>query len=410
MFDPLSSAFADNPYAIYKQLALMDKPYYFADHDMWLLSRYDDVSEIALHPNSVRSLVGIATPTELAEQQRKANWHDMPYHQRFVQFSLLDSDGETHRRLRGQLFRSFTAKKLAGLEEAIQGFVDQLIDRLQHKQKIDFVADFAAHIPGYVIGLLLGTPPEDCTQLREWSEKIVQYFDVDRSNQRKQIAETATQEFYQYLLDLKQQRIEKPENDLISRMIEDQELGLYSDDEFISTCMLILMAGHGSTIDVLSSGMHTLLKFPATIQRLRDDLSLLPNAIQEMFRYESPLPFFHRHVLKEVQIRGHHFPAGTTFGLLYGAANRDPLQFENPDQFNIDRTRNSHLAFGRGVHSCLGNHLARLNMKIIFTTLLDRFSDFELIDEPHYKPGLSIRGPRSLNIAWALNQRLLDNN
>jgi cytochrome P450 len=327
----------------------------------------------------------------------------MPYHQRFVQFSLLDSDGEIHQRLRGQLFKSFTAKNLAGLEEAIQDFVDQLINRLQHKQKIDFVADFAAHIPGYVIGLLLGTPAEDCTQLREWSEKIVQYFDVDRSNQRKQIAETATQEFYQYLLDLKQQRIEKPENDLISRMIKDQALGYYSDDEFISTCMLILMAGHGSTIDVVSSGMHTLLKFPATMQRLRDDLSLLPNAIQEMFRYESPLPFFHRHVLKEVQIRGHHFPAGTTFGLLYGAANRDPLQFENPDQFNIDRTRNRHLAFGRGVHLCLGNQLARLNMKIIFTTLLHRFSDFELIDEPNYKPGLSIRGPQSLNIAWTPN-------
>ena len=163
--------------------------------------------------------------------------------------------------------------------------------------------------------------------------------------------------------------------------------------------MLILMAGHGSTIDVLGSGMHTLLKHPDAIDQMRAAPEIIPTAIQEMFRYEPPLPFFHRHALEDVTIRGQEFAKGTTFGLLYGAANRDPNQFENPDQFQIDRTPNRHLAFGQGAHLCLGNHIARQNMKVIFETLLREFKDFSLIDENvSYKRGLSVRGVEALNI------------
>jgi len=395
-FDPLSASFADNPYRVYDQLRSQDKPYYFADQDMHLLSRFDDISMVTLHPKAVRSLIGYVSPEELAAAQRKANWHDMPYHQRFVQCSMLDSDGEKHERLRSHLFKSFTPKSVSNLEPLIQKFVDTLLDQLSSHDQIDFVADFAAHIPGYAIGQLLGVPADDCTRLRIWSELVVQYFDVNRTDERKRIAENATKEFYEYLTELKQQRRKKPKPDLISQMIEDESQGVYSEDEFISACMLILMAGHGSTIDVLSSGMLTLLNFPDAMRSLREDSSLIPTAIQEIFRYEPPLPFFHRHVLSDIEIRGHFYPAGTTFGLLYSAANRDPKQFENPNKFDISRKPNRHLSFGRGLHLCLGNHLARLNMKIIFNTLWQRFSEIQLLEKPAYKRGLSVRGPESL--------------
>lgn len=399
-FDPLSADFAADPYRFYSTLREQVKPYYFATQGMWLLSRFDDISQVTLHPKAVRSLIGIVSPDQLAREQRKANWHDMPYHERFVQCSMLDSDGDKHSRLRSQLFKSFVPKNVGGLEPSIQNFVDELLDELQNHDSIDFVDDFAAHIPGYAIGRLLGAPTEDCSQLREWSELIVQYFDINRTDERKNLAETATREFYEYLTALKRQRLKNPQNDLISSMIQDQANGVYSDDEFISACMLILMAGHGSTIDVLATGMHTLLKFPDAMHGLRHDASLLPTAIQEMFRYEPPLPFFHRHVLEDIEIRGHHFPAGTTFGLLYSAANRDPAAFENPNEFDISRSPNRHLSFGRGVHLCLGNHLARLNMNVIFQTLWRRFSKIELLDEPVYKPGLSVRGPESLHVRF----------
>lgn len=398
-FDPLSPAFARDPYATYAHLRERDEPFWFADQDMFLLSRYEDVAAIATNPAMLRSLAGIESESEAKERQRRANWHDMPYHERVVQFSLLDSDGAIHRRLRRQIFGEFSVRALAPLEVDIQSFVDGLLDESADQPEIDFIADFAAHVPGHVIGRLLGAPAEDAAQLREWSEQVVRFFDVDRSDTKKQIAETATREFHHYLEDLKAERARAPIDDLISKMIGEERAGHYTGDELISTCMLILMAGHGSTIDVLGSGMHTLLTHSNATARLRADPSLLPNAIQEMFRYESPLPFFHRHATEDVAIRGRHFPAGTTFGLLYGAANRDPRQFDAADTFDIDRTPNRHLAFGLGAHLCLGNNLARLNMRIIFETLLRRFEVIELAaDEITYKPGLSVRGPEALPI------------
>ncbi|MFT5138219.1 MAG: cytochrome P450, partial [Arenicella sp.] len=373
VLNPLSSAFAQDPYSVYTELQAMQEPYYYADLDMLLLSRFSDVSEVALNPNMVRSLVGHRSPAQLSELQRKANWHEMPHHERFVQFSLLDSDGVTHQRLRKLVFGAFTGRSLASLEADIQCLIDDLLDACEAKQTIDFIEDFAAHIPGLVIGKLLGVPEADAPQLRLWSEQIVQFFDVDRSDEKKRIAETATHEFYDYLTSLKRSRKVAPRDDLISKMIADETQGCYAEDEFISTCMLILMAGHGSTIDVLGSGMHTLIQQTEAMSALRADQSLMPSAIQEMFRFESPLPFFHRHAIKDVTIRGQHYPAGTTFGLLYGAANRDPEAFDKPNDFNISRRPNRHLAFGRGVHLCLGNHLARLNMKLIFSSLLARF-------------------------------------
>lgn len=400
-FDPLSQAFAADPYTVYRQMREAGEPFYFEGQNMWMLSRYDQVLAVATDPHMVRALEGIRPPEEIAEWQRRANWHDMPYHERVVQFSLLDSDGPVHRRLRKLIFGAFTNDSIAGLEPVVQGWVDHLLDNLEDRDTIDFIGDFAAHIPGYVIGQLLGAPAEDRVQLRLWSEQIVQFFDVDRSNERKQIAEKATRDFYHYLTALKAKRAAEPRDDLISKMLRDEAAGHYSQDEFISTCMLVLMAGHGSTIDVLGSGMHTLIRHPSTLESLKHDLSKLPVAIQEIFRYEPPLPFFHRHATKDVKVGGRFFPAGTTFGLLYGAANRDPVQFADPDLFDIERTPNRHLAFGGGAHLCLGNSLARLNMKVIFASLLQRFETIELVDEDVvYKRGLSVRGPKALPIRW----------
>lgn len=397
MFDPFSEGFAADPYAVYKELRQEGGFHYFERSNIWMLSRYGDIADLATNPAMARVLTGYEDPEEAERRKRAANWHDMPFHERVVQFSLLDSNGEIHRRLRTLLFGKFKTREISPLEPVVHEFVEGLIGELQEDKVFDFVEDFAAHVPGYVIGHLLGVPAEDAPQLRLWSEQIVQYFDLDRSDERKKIAETASREFYHFLADLKAERLKNPRDDLISQMIEDEAKGLYVGDEFISTCMLILMAGHGSTIDVLGSGLHTLLKNPDTLQRLRQGKDLWPAAIEEMFRFEPPLPFFHRHALEEVEIAGRMFPAGTTFGFLYASANRDPDQYEAPEKFNIDRRPNRHLAFGIGEHLCLGNNLARMNMRIIYQSLFKAFSEIELAEaQPEYKRGLSVRGPVAL--------------
>ncbi|MBS8258997.1 cytochrome P450 [Roseibium polysiphoniae] len=400
-FDPLSPDFARDPYPFYAALREAPGLTYFEDFDIWLAARFEDVGEIALHPAMVRSLEGLVSPEEIAEQKRAGNWHDMANHSRFVQFSLLDSDGAVHDRLRKQVFKLFTPKMVNTLRGEIQTYVDGLIDSLSDRKEIDFVEGLAAHVPGHIIGRVLGVPDADCPQLRVWSENIVQFFDIDRSDARKELAERNTTEFFHYLQGLKAERLKAPKDDLMSAMIVAEQAGMMNEDEFFSTAMLILMAGHGSTIDVLGSGLHALLKFPDEMQRLRQGPGLMKTAVQEMFRYESPLPFFHRYTTEEVQIAGQSFPAGTKFGVLYGSANRDPAQFPDADRFDVARAPNWHIAFGRGAHFCLGNHLARLDMDIIFSALLKRFSSIELTDpEPIYKPGLSVRGPASLGIRW----------
>ncbi|EEE44823.1 cytochrome P450 [Roseibium alexandrii] len=401
-FNPLSDAFAQDPHPFYAALRAKEGLTYYEDFDVWLAARFDDVSEIVMSEHMVRSMEHIASAEEIEKQKRDGNWHDMPHHSRFVQFSLLDSDGDVHDRLRKQVFKLFTPVMVNKLRDEIQAYVDSLVDGLADHAEIDFIEDLAANVPGHIIGRILGVPDADCPQLRIWSENIVQYFDIDRSDKRKELAERNTTEFYHYLSDLKRQRETAPKDDLISMMIEAQKAGQMNEDEFISTAMLILMAGHGSTIDVLGSGMHALLKFPDQMQRLRDDQSLMKTAVQEMFRYESPLPFFHRYVTQEMEVCGQRFERGTKFGVLYGSANRDPKQFPNADTFDVGRSPNWHIAFGRGAHFCLGNHLARLDMDIIFSTLLRRFSRIELAAEDvRYKRGLSVRGPDALKIRWS---------
>lgn len=399
-FKPLSPEFAKDPYPSYDILRSQKPLPYFADFDMWLVSRFRDVTDVVMNRRMVRTPESFLSAEQVAAQKRRENFHDMPFHSRFVQFSLLDSEGEVHLRLRKIVFNMFTAAFVEGLRSDIQAFVDGRIDALMDRREIDFVEDLASQVPGHVIGRILGIPSQDCPGLRAWSENIVQYFDIDRSDERKALAEATTEEFYNYLNVIKAERREAPQEDLISKLLQAEIDGLINEDEFISTCMLMLMAGHGSTIDALGSGMHTLLRFPDQMLRLRRDPSLIDTAVQEMFRYESPLPFMHRYTTEDIELNGQTFRKGAKFGLLYGSANRDPEQFERADSFDIGRKPNRHLAFARGAHFCMGNHLSRLDMEIIFTTLLRRFSDISLAeDEPEYRRGLSVRGPKSLRIA-----------
>lgn len=399
-FEPLSGKFSADPYPTYAALRELDHPYYYEDVDTWMLTKMADVEAVALNKTMVRSNEELLNEDERRERQRKMNWHDMPNHERFVQFNLLESEGETHDRLRKVVFREFTPVMIAKQRGAIQSFVDKLLAQMGDRREMEFVGEFASHVPGHIIGCILGVPDDDCPQLRHWSEEVVRFFDVGRDDDDKNRAERATSEFYEYLLSLLVKREKSPQDDLLSRLIRHRNNGSLNQDELISTAMLILMAGHGSTIDVLGSGMHALMKFPDQHAKLRDDPSLIKTAVQEMFRYESPLPYFHRFATEDTKVGGQMFKAGTRFGLLYGAANRDPARFENPNMFDAARNPNRHLAFGGGAHFCLGNHLARLDMDVIFSTLNERFSRIELIDQtPEYKRSLSVRGPKSLRIA-----------
>lgn len=398
-FDPQSAQFARDPYPSYAALRAEPGPRYHAAMDTWLLSRHAEVDAAACDPRLVRGMETFLGPDEIADRRRAAGWHDMPKHQRFVQTNLLESDGATHRRLRLLVLGAFTRSRVARHRSMIEGCVDGLLDALLAQREFDFIADLAAHVPGHIIGNVLGVPAADCPQLRVWSEDVVQFFDLGRTADDKARAERATTEFADYLQTLIRERRGQPRDDLLSTLVAGQGAGRLDETELIATCMLILMAGHGSTIDVLGTGLLALLRHPQQLARLRSEPGLIHTAVQEMFRYESPLPFFHRFASEPVELCGRSFPAGTRFGLLYGAANRDPRAFPEPDCFDIARTPNRHVAFGRGAHLCLGNQLARLDMEVIFTRLLARTRAIEgSSDAPAFRVGLSTRGLLSLPV------------
>lgn len=399
MLQPNSQDFARDPHSVYAQLRAREEPFYLEEFGGWVFSRFNDVQALALCPQMVRGAEAFMTPGEIAAEQRSKGWHDMPAHERFVQTNLLESDGPTHRRLRGAVFKAFTRQYVERHRGMVQAYADRMVNAALEQRQIDFVTDIALHMPGHIIGTVLGVPEDDCAQLRIWSENVVQFFGLERSEDDKALAERATSEFHFYLADLIKARRQNPKEDLLSILIAAQNAGELDETELIATAMLILMAGHGSTIDVMGSGCHALLMHPEQIALLRSDRGLMASAIQEMFRYDTPLPFFHRYAATDVEVAGYLIPKGIKVGLLYAAANRDEAAFENAHQFDIARSPNRHLSFGMGAHLCLGNNLSRLDMEVLFNTLLSRTKAIQLKTESvTYKTGISVRGPVALPV------------
>ena len=399
-FAPYSRTFSRDPYPVYARLRQEQPIFYHEEWGAWIFSKYEDINKLLVDKRLGRTLDHISSEAEIAAYREKHQWAAAPMHSKYVKVSIIDSEGLLHERLRKAVFKVFTVGGVDHLTDDIQRIVDRQIDAIASREAFDFIEDFVAPIPGLVIGRVLGVPDAECAQLRTWSENIVQFFEPERTDAHRVLAEQATVEFADYLSSLMEQRKQSPQKDLISQMIDwrdgDDRL---SDDELVSTCMTILMAGHGSTIDVAGNGLLALLCHPRQMSALRQEPSLMKTAIQEMFRYDPPLPYFHRYALEDMTYKGWEFKKGAMLGFLYASANRDEKQFDDADNFDIRRSPKRHLAFGGGTHHCLGNHLARLNMSIIFNSLLQRFPDLELgadVGELEYRLGCSSRGLLSL--------------
>lgn len=400
-FDPLAPGFGADPWPAYDRLRAQPGLPFWAGFDGHLAARMADVRAIALDRRMVRDPAAFAPPEQVRAMQVAGNFHDMPFHERYVQTSMLDTDGPDHDRLRRAVFPFFTKTRLEGLRGFVTDWVAAALDRLIPQGRIDFTADLAAHLPGQVIGHLIGTDPDLAPQMTRWSDDVVSYFDIDRTATKKARAEEATRLFAELLEDLHAERAARPRDDLMSAMIEAERAGLMTHDELIATIMQILHAGHGSTIDVLGSGLVALLEHPDQAALLRAEPGLMPQAVQEMFRFAAPLPFFHRYASEDLTICGRDWPRGTKFGLLYSAANRDPEAFDAPARFDVRRRPNVHLAFGTGVHVCLGNNLARLNMEVLFAALLERAPGMAGDGPVRWKAGLQAHGPVSLPLRLA---------
>jgi cytochrome P450 len=271
-----------------------------------------------------------------------------------------------------------------------------LLDRLADRSEFDLLAEFAGPLPVEVIAELLGVPVTDRHLLRPWSNAIVKMYEYDRPAALEAAARLACDEFDAYLRWLAGQRRAEPRDDLVSGLVVAEGL---SEDELVANCILLLNAGHEASVNTLGNGMLGLFRHPAELARLRADPdTLLPTAVEELIRYDSPLQLFERTAYDDIEVGGVTVRSGQKIAALLGSANRDPAVFADPARTDVGRDPNPHLGFGAGLHFCLGAPLARLELTVSLPTLLRRMPRLELAEEPDYHPNFVIRGLRSLRV------------
>ncbi len=401
-FGACDSAFTADPYPVYARLR-ESTPIFRADRlGMTMFTRYEDVRGLVLDARLGRSLDHVSDPGEVAQRRHALGWGRLPDYDRYVRVNLLETEGADHARVRRLVAAAFSPRRIRDLRGGIRQRVERLIDTRLPDRRMDFVADMAAPLPVQVIAELLGWPDEEQQRLRPWSARIVRLYEKDHSAEDEIRAEEATREFAARLAALAEARRAEPRDDLVSALVAVSDQGdVLTRDELISICMLLLNAGHEATANAAGNGLWALLRHPDELARLQQDPALLPSAVEEMLRYDAPLQLFHRYVLEDLERGGVELTRGEMIGLLYGSANRDREVFERADEFDVGRSPNRHLAFGAGTHFCLGAQLARLELGVLFETLLSRLPMLRLDGEPpRYRRGLVFRGLESLNVRW----------
>ncbi|MGW1888747.1 cytochrome P450 [Streptomyces sp. NPDC002004] len=322
---------------------------------------------------------------------------------------FLRLDDPEHHRLRTIAMRPFGPPHSPGRMDAMRGEItritEELIESIRDREQIDIVDDFAYPLPVTVICRLLGVPHEDEPKFREWTDVLVASADIgagEGSEQRQKAAVQAQQEMGLYLLGLADQRRGRPADDMLSAFINEPDPALrLTPDELAETAILLLIAGHETTVNLITNGVLTLLRRPDQLDRLRREPELMPRAVEELLRYEPPVHMRERFPLVDVDFAGTTLPRGSTVIVALASGNRDPKRFHDPDVFDPTRPDNEHLGFCSGVHICFGGPLARLEAQTALSALLPRLGAAALVqDPPPYRTNAMLRGPRHLPVTF----------
>ncbi|WP_328969338.1 cytochrome P450 [Streptomyces sp. NBC_00239] len=395
-FDPWSAAFVADPYPAYRELRGQGRALWCEATGQWLIPHYADVSALLRDRRLARTYLhrfGHEEFGQVAPPPQHEPFHVLNGH------GLLDLEEPDHGRVRRLVAKAFTPRTVERLAPAVHRMAGELAGRLFADGGGDLLSTVAEPLPVAVIAELLGIPEGDRGLLRPWSAAICGMFELKPDEATAERAVRACVEFDGYLRGLIAERRRDPGEDLISALIAaHDEGGRLSEQEMVSTCVLLLNAGHEATVNTTANGWWTLFRHPQQLAALRaDPAAVLSTAVEELMRFDTPLQMFERWVLDEIEVGGTVLPRGSEVALLFGSANRDPARFARPDELDLVRTDNPHITFGAGIHYCLGAPLARLELAASFGALLaaDR-PPLRLVREPQWQEGYVIRGLREL--------------
>ncbi|WP_430910732.1 cytochrome P450 [Methylobacterium sp. sgz302541] len=318
---------------------------------------------------------------------------------------LIFRDPPDHDSLRAFVMEQFTVARVRAQHASVARLVDDLLDRLRGRDRICLVSDFSYPLPVAVICDLIGVPEEDEPQFQAWATQLATALepDVRHGEESRAAIVAAFDAISAYMRALIKEKRRHPTDDMLSGIIHAKGANGSGMGEFdlISTAILLLVAGHETTVNLITNGMLTLLRHPDELERLKADPERAPRLIEEVLRYDPPVHFRTRRALGDIEIGGTTIPKDANVVLLFAAGSRDPARFTDPDRFDPDRSGNEHFGFGGGLHYCMGAPLARIEAEIALVALCRRMVSPRLIQDPPYRPGASLRGPEQLEIGIA---------
>jgi pimeloyl-[acyl-carrier protein] synthase len=394
VYNPLLPEFHANPYPFYRRLREED-PVHASPLGIWVLTRYEDAVMVLRDARFGRE--GIAELQEArlgAARARPKNSRDM-----------LFRDPPDHTRLRSLVSRAFTPRVVEEMRPHIQEIVDGLLDRVEGSGGMDVIEDLAYPLPVRVICEMLGVPISDQEVFRQWSADIARSLDAalfpadSGVGTRGQEASDALKEYFRSLIAVRRKH---PQPDLLSGLIAAEEQGdKLTEAELLSTCVLILIAGHETTVNLIGNGLLALLGNPDQLRALANDPGLIQTGVEELLRYDGPVQRTSRMTMADVEIGGKKIAKDSVVVAAIGAANRDPAVFADPERLDVARKDNRHIAFGFGIHFCLGASLARIEGQVAIGTLLRRMPALKLVsDIPEWRESSVLRGLKTLPITF----------
>jgi cytochrome P450 len=385
-----------NPYPLYHKLRSEDPVHWDRFLHTWVVTRYPDVL------NVLHSFSADRTPTP--EQLTAMGLSGLNAIAQVMVKQMLFMDAPAHTRLRGLASVAFTPQKVRKLKGHIQEIANTLLDRVQARGEMDIIADFAAPLPAIVTAEMLGVPTEDHSDLKKWSADFAEMLGNFQHNPDRipRVLESTNNLTNYFGNAIAKMRTHPREGLIHSFMTAELEGDRLSEEEIIANCVVTMVGGQETTTNLIGNGLLTLMQNPDQLARLRDDAALVPSAVEELLRYESPSQHTGRIAREDVEIGGKQIRKGQAVMAIMAAANRDPERFPQPDELILDRADNKHLAFGWSSHFCFGAPLARMEGQIAFETILRRLSNLEVAPGPlTWRTNSGLRGLTALPVRFA---------
>jgi pimeloyl-[acyl-carrier protein] synthase len=388
----ISDEFLDDPYPLLRQLRTEEPVYWSESIGGWILTRYDDIvptfRDVAHFTNHGRFAKAVEYLPSEARQKLA------PFENHYRQKNLLQSDPPDHTRLRALIVKVFNANSIEAMRPMIRKVVNEVVDRVESRRQMDVIRDLAFPLPFGILGSIMGVPNTDQDRVKFWADELLLFQGVNRPPEaillRSQAALLAMRS---YLTDLVNEKRLNPGDDLISQLVAVEAEGTrLTEQELVSTCVQMLGAGHETTTSLIGNGLYLLLSHPQSWKKLRQNPSLLNSAIEEILRYESPVARQPRLIKGDVELGGKTLLDGQVAFQMLNAANRDPDYFPDPDTFDIERQNNKHIAFGMGIHFCVGAGLARTEAQEVFKAIMERLPNIQLVSD---KPVWDLHKPNS---------------